>query len=256
MANQAHDFVVPVDGSVSHMTMPPDNGACHEFLPGRSEEDVRVVLEHVNGKATWPNAAVIHPKKRGEPFRTMAVNMAKKTEGRQLFYQIDKKHGRVHDAITRLVNETVHAALGTGAILHIKGDLVSYSVGPCRYSQSVAMIGVAPNTPSQRYHLDGPTRVIFKGELACPAYYNIMVPLSDNCSNTDFKGTTATQIHFKAGRQYYTFNGSQWHRGAANITNEWQFKLFVSLVQEDLQKAATLPVIEDSTTNTDVVVFL
>lgn len=83
-----------------------------------------------------------------------------------------------------------------------------------------------------------------------------MVPLSENCYNTDFKDTTATSIRFKAGCQYYTFNGSQWHRGAANTTNEWQFKLFVSLVQEDLQKAATLPVIEGSTTNTDRVVFL
>lgn len=172
MANLARDFSVPValTGSVSHLTMPPKNGACHEFLPGQSEEDVGVVLEHVSGKATWQSAAIIHPKKTGEPFRTMAVNMTKRTDGRQLFYQINKKHWHVHDAIARLVNEPVQAALGSGAIRHIKGDLVSYSVGPCRYSQSVAMIGVAPNTPSQRYHLDGPTKVIFKGELAFPAH--------------------------------------------------------------------------------------
>jgi hypothetical protein len=142
----------------------------------------------------------------------------------------------VHDSIARLVNETVQVALGSGAIRHTKG-------GPCRFSQSVAMAGVAPNTPNQRYHLDGPTEVTFKKELAFPAHYNIMVPLSDNCSNTEFKDTPATPIRFKAGRQCYTFNGSHWHRGVANTTNEWQFKLFVSLVQGDSQKAATLPVI-------------
>jgi len=182
--------------------------------------------------------------------------MTQKQEARQSFYKIDKKHEEVHDAIVRLVDEVVQSALGPGAIKTCNGDLVTHTLGGFRHAQSVSIIGIAPKTPSQSYHRDGPTKVTFRGEEAHPVYYNIMVPVSRNCTDTEYLATAGKEgaselvselprgsCLLEAGVEYYAFDGSQWHRGAANPTVEWQFKIFVSLVQEDLQEAVTLPII-------------
>ena len=275
MVSSSPEFLLQGLKLSSHLKLPPPEGKRHKFQTiATSKKDVGTVFGHVSTRRkglapAWNNAAVIHPKTEGKPFRTLTVNMTQKQEARQGFYNIEKKHEEVHDAIVRLVDEVVQSALGPGAIQSFNGDsLVSYKIDSFRYAQSVSIIGVAPKTPSQNYHRDGPTMVRFRGEEAFPVYYNIMVPLSTNRTDTEYltevteyltepvrelprcrsrePNSQATPPYFEAGVEYYAFDGSQWHRGAANESNEWQFKIFVSLVQEDLQEAVTLPVIAGS----------
>ena len=246
MVSSSPEFLLQGLKLSSHLKLPPPQGKRHQFqITATSKKDVGTVWGHASAMVhTWPHATMIHPRKHGQPFRVLTVNMTQKQEARQGFYNIEKKHEEVHDAIVRLVDEVAQSALGPGAIRSFNGDLVSHEIDSFRYAQSVSIIGVAPKTPSQNYHRDGPTMVMFRGEEAFPVYYNIMVPLSTNCTDTEYL-TEATEgaSYFEAGVEYYAFDGSRWHRGAANGTSEWQFKLFISLVQEDLREAVTLPII-------------
>jgi hypothetical protein len=269
MAHSSPEFHLQGLELSSHLKLPPPEGKRHIFQTKSSKKDVLAVFGHVSAMVpAWNNAAIIHPKKEGKPFRTLTVNMTQKQEARQGFYKIEKKHEEVHDAIVRLVDETVQSALGPGATQSFNGDLVSYKIGGFNYSQSVSILAVGPGTPSQRYHRDGPTKVTFRGEEAYPVYYNIMIPLSTNCTDTEYEAAEgasvepaselprcrtrgklkaqATPPYFEAGVEYYTFDGSQWHRGASNDTSLWQFKIFISLVQDKLAEAVTLPIIAGS----------
>jgi hypothetical protein len=238
---------------------PPPRGETKRFRGITAKSDVTLVLRHcARAEHHWNTAFMIHPRlAEGPSFRTQKVDLSKCDlnwgRQRQGQYCLREQDTLVRDAMIRITGEVVISALGPSATRTVDtdGGLVHWKTdGGRRYTQSVSMLGVAPGTPGQRYHIDGPTLVLRDGKVCRPVYYNVMVPLSDNCTPTEYIDSGRTHVHtpqpLTPGVYYYTFDGLQWHRGARNDTGRWQYKMFVNLVQEELRGAVVYPVFLDT----------